>query len=574
MIRRLRLASGLVLFTYVTVHFINHSLGLVSVAVMDRVRHAIYVVLTSAPVTLILYSAFVVHYCLALWALWQRRSLKMPAPEAIQLILGFTIPFILIDHVLHTRVADRVFGAEFGYYVSVLYIMFVAAPMQGWLQFTMLLVAWIHAMIGLRFWLRAKPWYERWQPVLFAFALLMPVLAILGVVEGGRQIQALALDPAWVAQLRITHPKAPPPYDALIDRMVVLIRYGFLAALLGVLGARILRTYLKRRHGVVRLTYPSGRVVAVPRGISVLEASRLANIPHAAVCGGRGRCSTCRIRIEGATAAAPAPLPEEIKVLERIAAAPDTRLACQLRPLGDLRVTPLLPANATASDGVRRPAYLQGCEREIAILFGDLRAFTRLSEHRLPYDVVFLLNRYFAEMGHAVEEAGGQIDKFIGDGVMALFGVDSDVASGCRAALAAAKAMSERLRHLNEALADDLVEPLRIGIGIHAGLAIVGEMGYGKAISVTAVGDSVNTASRLEGLTKIYDCELVVSDAVVSGADADLGASSVHEIEIRGRETKLTIHTVASARDLPAFDRPGHKTIPLRPPEPAAIPVS
>src|SRR6185295_4741556 len=119
---------------------------------------------------------------------------------------------------------------------------------------------------------------------------------------------------------------------------------------------------------------------------------------------------------------------------------------------------------------------------------GDLRAFTQLTEKKLPYDVVFLLNRYFAEMGHAVETAGGRIDKFIGDGVMALFGLDSGVEAGCREALAAARGMSERMQSLNHALSHDVPEPLRIGIGIHTGPAIVGEMGYGTAVSVTAVG--------------------------------------------------------------------------------------
>ena len=271
-------------------------------------------------------------------------------------------------------------------------------------------------------------------------------------------------------------------------------------ALVAVLVARILRSYWERRHGVIRLSYPSGRVFSIVHGVSVLEASRMAGIPHASVCGGRGRCSTCRIKVEGPRDAVPPPSTEETKVLHRVGAGPDVRLACQLRPLGDLRVTPLLPATAQAPDGFRRPGYLHGAEREIAILFGDIRAFTQLSEHKLPYDLVFLLNRYFAEMGHAVEAAGGHIDKFIGDGVMALFGLDSGVEAGCREALAAAKGMSERMEALNHALAHDIPEPLRIGIGIHTGPAIVGEMGYGSAVTVTAVGDCVNTASRMEAL--------------------------------------------------------------------------
>ncbi|HUN47843.1 MAG TPA: adenylate/guanylate cyclase domain-containing protein, partial [Stellaceae bacterium] len=125
------------------------------------------------------------------------------------------------------------------------------------------------------------------------------------------------------------------------------------------------------------------------------------------------------------------------------------------------------------------------------------------------------------------------------------------VEAGCREALAAAKAMSERLEHLNRTLSQDLPAPLRIGIGIHTGPAIVGEMGYGHAVSVTAVGDSVNTASRLEGLTKTYDSELVVSEAVVTRAGVDLDAAPRHEIEIRGRVEKLAVRLLASARDLP-----------------------
>ena len=561
MIRRLRLASGLVMFAYVTTHFINHSLGLVSVQTMDYALEHIYEYWASPVGGVILYGAFAIHYSLALWALWLRRSLKMPVDEATQLVLGFSIPFFLTEHVLQTRVADTFYGANYGYYSTVLYTFFVTSPLRGGLQLTVLVIAWVHAMIGLRFWLRLKPWYERWQPILYAFALLMPTLAILGFVEGGRQVMAMAQDPAWVAELAKSHPRAAPADAAFIDQMVVWVRWGFLAALLAVLAARLARWYWERRHGVIRLTYPSGRVVTILRGVSVLEASRLAGIPHASVCGGRGRCSTCRIKVEGPKEAIPPPAPEEVKVLHRVAAAPDVRLACQLRARDDLRVTPLLPATAQARDGFRRPGYLSGVEREIVILFGDLRAFTQLSEKKLPYDLVFLLNRYFAEMGHAVEAAGGRIDKFIGDGVMALFGLDSGVEAGCREALAAAKDMAERMQNLNRALAHDIPEPLRIGIGIHTGPAIVGEMGYGKAVSVTAVGDSVNTASRLESLTKTYACELVISEAVALRAGIDLGAAPRHEIEIRGRVERLVVRTLASARDLPALERGGPKKV-------------
>jgi len=544
------------MFAYVTTHFVNHSLGLVSVPLMDRALERIYAVWSSVPGTVLLYGAFSIHYGLALWALWRRRTLRMPPAEAVQLVLGFCIPFLLVEHVVSTRVADSLFHGDYGYFASILLQYSVLTPWRGMLQVVVLVVAWIHAVIGLRFSLMLRPWYPRWQPVLFAFALLLPTLAILGVAEGAMHTAALARDPAFIAQTLQEHPIARPIEDAAnIGRIVGVLRFGFLASLLAVLAARALRWQWLRRRGIVRLTYPNGRVVAIEPGLSVLEASRIAGIPHASVCGGRGRCSTCRIRVVGAEAALPEPAPEEVKVLERVGAAPDVRLACQLRPEGDLRVTPLLPPTAAARDGFRRANYLQGMEKEIAILFADIRAFTQLSEHKLPYDVVFLLNRYFAEMGHAVEEAGGRIDKFIGDGVMALFGLDRGAESGCREALAAARAMAQRLVELNRTFAGDLPEPLRIGIGIHFGPAIVGEMGYGSAVSVTAVGDAVNTASRLEGLTKDYQAQLVVSEALLTRAGVALAGAQRHEIEIRGREGRLHIVHFASALDLPDLAR-------------------
>jgi adenylate cyclase len=419
------------------------------------------------------------------------------------------------------------------------------------LQGSVLVIAWVHACIGLRFWLRLKPWYEAAQPYLFAFALLMPVFALLGVLVAGEHVAALAQDPAWLAETAAKHPRPAPEGQAEIGAMALGLRIFFVGSVLAVLLARMGRRHWQKRHGVSRVTYPDGRFIDVLRGVSVLEASRLLGEPHASVCGGRGRCSTCRVRVQAAPAALPPPDAEETKVLRRIQAGPAVRLACQLRPMGDIRVTPLLPPFAQARDGYPRPGYLQGTEREIAILFVDLRAFTRLAESRLPYDVVFLLNRYFSAMGHAIEEAGGHIDKFIGDGIMALFGIEGSAAAGCRQSLEAARLMSRRLVELNRALEHDIDEPLRIGIGLHVGPTIVGELGYGKATSLTAVGDAVNIASRLETAAKEYACELVVSEDVVAHAGADLSTFPRHEIAIRGRSQMLAVRTLSWGRDLP-----------------------
>jgi adenylate cyclase len=550
-IGRIRLISGLIMFGFVISHLLNHALGLVSLDVAEDAMWYLYRVYTSRLGSTAIYGAFLVHFLLALYALWQRQTLRFSAPEAVQYTLGFFIPLLLTEHVMATRVSDTFLGGDFGYYRSVLTIYFYEDPWKGVLQGTVLVVAWLHACIGLRFWLRLKPWYESAQPYLYAAALLIPVLALLGVLAAGKQVMALAQDPAWLAETFTIHHRPPPEGQRTMETLILALRLFFVAAVLAVLLARVVRRRWRKRHGVSRVTYPDGRFIDISRGVSVLEASRLLGVPHASVCGGHGRCSTCRSRIEGAPAAMPPPSADELKVLRRVQAGPGVRLACQLRPTGDIKVTPLLPPFATARDGFARPGYLQGGEREIAILFADLRAFTRLAETRLPYDVVFLLNRYFAAMGRTVEEAGGHLDKFIGDGVMALFGIDSGPAMGCRQALHAARLMSERLVELNKALENDLGEPLRIGIGLHFGATIVGEMGYGKAVSLTAVGDAVNTASRLEGASKEYACELVVSEDLVSRAGIDLAAFPRHEIALRGREQMLAIRTLAWGRDLP-----------------------
>jgi len=114
--------------------------------------------------------------------------------------------------------------------------------------------------------------------------------------------------------------------------------------------------------------------------------------------------------------------------------------------------------------------------------------------------------------------------------------------------------MSAQLDELNASLRAELDRPLRIGIGIHCGPTIVGEMGYGKAAAITAIGDAVNTASRLESLAKNFACELVVSQETVSRAGFDLSDFPLHEIEIRGKCDMLAIRTLATAGELPAAD--------------------
>ncbi len=551
-IRRARIVTGLVLFSYLTTHLLNHSLGLISLEAMEAGR-VWFLALWRNPVsTAIFYGSLLTHFVLALYALYQRRHLRIPFWEALQLGLGLCIPLLLATHFTATRMAFEWYAVEDSYAKTVL-ALWRQNPINGLRQALLVLIAWTHGCIGLHFWLRLRPWYPRYAAALYAMALLLPVFALLGFTQAGREIDYLiARDPDWIEALyRSTNALQPGEGQDLVDLRDGII-YGFWGCLGTVMLARALRHAYQRRRRV-RIVYPDGREIQVPRGFTVLEASRFAGIPHASVCGGRGRCSTCRIRVAGPASALPAASPAEQRLLERVGVAPNVRLACQLRPMGTISVTPLLPAHAQASDGYAQPAYLAGQERTIAVLFADLRSFTGIAERKLPYDLVFLLNAYFETVGEAITSSGGLVDKFIGDGVMALFGVDSRPERGCRQALAAAQRMIGQVNALSQNLAEELPEPLRIGIGIHCGPVVVGRMGYGETVHVTAIGDTVNVASRLQDLTKEFGCQLVISEEVARQSELDTAAFQRREIILRNRNEALSIFVVEDVRGM--FER-------------------
>ena len=210
-------------------------------------------------------------------------------------------------------------------------------------------------------------------------------------------------------------------------------------------------------------------------------------------------------------------------------------------------------------DSRNQDALEQGQEAEIAILFADLRGFTGFSEHKLPYDVVYILNQYFELMGHAIESQGGRVDKFIGDGIMALFGLQDGIEKGCLHGLRAIRGMQDMLIELNKRVKHDLNEPLDMGIALHCGQVIVGRMGYGEATGLTAIGDAVNTASRMESATREYNCRVIISEDVATkaGIAPEMEeAFPAHTMSVRGRAQPLKIYTIENPSRLPIPGQP------------------
>ncbi|MCP4616860.1 MAG: adenylate/guanylate cyclase domain-containing protein [Bradyrhizobium sp.] len=552
-LRQVRLVSGSILFAYLVGHFLNHALGNISLdAMAEGVRwHTAF--WQFLPVSIVFYTAGIVHTALGLWALYERRQFRWKTTELLQLSLGLTIPVLIIAHVLGVRIAYSLQGKEI-LYPQVLFAYFVSFPAwRLWGMIAAILCAWIHGCIGLNMWLRMKPFYARAAPWLFAAAVLLPALAMLGVYQGGRAV--VDNDSVeWRAEnLSVEKIGTEAQHDVidLATEYSLLVFLGLIALVLLARGARALH---ERRGGMINLSYGNGRTVRVPKGLTVLEASLRNNVPHASVCGGRARCSTCRIRIIGDHAALPPPSQREAFVLHRVGADdPSIRLACQLRPNADLSFFQLFMPHTVASDGHASNPTRIGQERYLVSMFVDMRGSTRMAEKRLPFDTVFIVNRFLGAVSQAVLESGGMPNQFVGDGMLALFGLAVSRREACRQALRAAAQIAVNVDELNRFLSHDLREPIRFGIGIHGGEVIVGDIGYRDHMVFTALGDPVNVAARLQDMTKTLACEAVVSDEVRTTAGLAADALPQQEVTIRGRNEPMIVRSVADARSLSAL---------------------
>jgi adenylate cyclase len=551
-VRQIRMVCGLILFAYLISHFLNHALGNISVEALTWGLHYHLLFWQSLPVVIVFYTAMLVHGGLGIWALYERRQFRWKAIEPLQLVLGLSIPALAAVHVIGTRLANTLFGTS-KFYPQVLHGYWATESHRIWPTLAVLIIAWVHGSIGLYFWLRMKTFFRRAAPFLLAAAVLVPTVALLGLYQSGRIIAKESDDPQWRAANLSPDKVGTPAQTDVLETITERFLIGYLGLLGLVLVARGVRTLRERRVGMITLSYGNGRVIRVPKGLSVLEASLRHHVPHASVCGGRARCSTCRIRVIGDCTSLPEPSNRESFVLNRVGSASDPaiRLACQLRPETDLSFFQIFTPQtvATRHGG---PSHI-GEERYLVSMFVDMRGSTRLAETRLPFDTVFIVNRFLGAVSQAVIECGGQPNQFLGDGQLALFGLATNRQTACRQALKAAARISVHVEELNQFLKNDLREPIRFGIGVHGGEVIVGDIGYRDHIVFTALGDAVNVAARLQDMTKSLGCEVIFSDDVRATAGLPDGALPRQDVEIRGRTGPMSICVVADAATLSAL---------------------
>jgi adenylate cyclase len=284
---------------------------------------------------------------------------------------------------------------------------------------------------------------------------------------------------------------------------------------------------------------------------TLLNAALAGGVPHMHVCGGLARCSTCRvIVIEGHENIDP-PNAREQALAARLNLPRGVRIACQATVHGPVRVRRLVlddeDTQMLRRQGPADALMPIGEEIPVAVLFADIRGFTPFAETLLPYDVIHLLNRYFEAMGRIIAAHGGFINNTMGDGLMALFGVDGQPAAPLRA-VRAALAMLDGVANLQPYLVSAYGRGFDIGIGIHCGEAVVGPLGAADGKRVTAIGDTVNLASRIESVTKDAGARVLVSETVWQAVQDEAIPGRTARTRLKGKTGEYTLYEVVGLR--------------------------
>jgi adenylate cyclase len=292
---------------------------------------------------------------------------------------------------------------------------------------------------------------------------------------------------------------------------------------------------------------PDDVEATAPAGATILAASLAAGTPHCHECNGNARCSTCRVLVVEGLERCPPRNASEQAIADRLRFPDNVRLACQTPAVEGLVVRRLVldELDAELTSLVRNQVAAEvGREQRLAILFLDIRGFTSFSERLLPYDVMHFLRRFFARMSAIVGRRGGVVDNYMGDGMLALFGVDDAPNASMRAVEAGRDMLdeAERMKPYERALGDSALE---IGVGIHVGDVVVGVLGTCANLKITAIGDAVNMASRIESANKVHGTRMLVSDEVRRELEGRIVVGRSFEATLAGKTGAHRLHEIA-----------------------------
>jgi adenylate cyclase len=292
-------------------------------------------------------------------------------------------------------------------------------------------------------------------------------------------------------------------------------------------------------------SHPDEKMFGIDINETILDASLYAGIPHIRACGGRARCSTCRILVTEGIENCDTRTASESALAQKLGFSSNIRLACQTKVRANITMQRLvldIEDAKLASDRIEFDKI--GEEKPLAILFSDIRGFTKLSEAMLPYDVIYILNRYFQAMGEVIDRYDGVINNFMDEGFIALFGLNQPDLAAENAVRAALDMLTE-VENLNNRIELLFDRPLQVGIGIHYGTVVLGEVGTRSQKNITAIGDAVNFASRIESANKEFGTTILVSADVYRLVDRQITISgSPKEVEIRGKTGTYRLYEV------------------------------
>jgi adenylate cyclase len=297
--------------------------------------------------------------------------------------------------------------------------------------------------------------------------------------------------------------------------------------------------------------HPEAREVEAAPDETLLQAALRTGIALTHACGGNARCSTCRVAIlEGLENCTPRTELEQ-SIADHLKFKPVTRLACQTRATGSVALRRLVLDHEDASlatESVGNPSIeAAGEERDLAILFADIRGFTSYAENLLPYDVIHTLNRYYHQIGRVIQRHGGMIDNYMGDGILAVFGLESERDQSVSNALLAGIEMLQEVEKMKPYFQAIHGRSFDIGIGLHYGSVVVGSVGWCADKRRTIVGDAVNFASRVEAANKTAGTSFLISEAAYQKAGHEVEVNQCPPWEIKGKSGLYQLYEVMGA---------------------------
>jgi adenylate cyclase len=363
--------TGSVLFLFVTCHLINIAFGLVSLEAVETTRAYLTAPWSIGPVFAVLMLSLLIHLVLGLQSLYQRNTFRMSGYDGAQLIFGLLIMPLLASHIVGIYAAKNIFEFDPTYRI-ILTLFWLDTPLEGLRQVLVVIVIWLHGSIGIFSWIRLKRWWGRVSWFVNPLIVAIPVIALLGFVDAGNQIIAeaelaaqISAEAPDVEEEEISQEEMQAIEEAAAERRAAILEkvartYRILGITLALYAAMVIVTLILRalrmrshRRQKAIIDYLDGPTVEAEAGTSLLEISRLNDIPHANLCRGRGRCGTCRVRIVDANSDLEAPGKIEQETLARLSSPEHVRLACQLHPhSGSLTVERLVAPDISPRDMV------------------------------------------------------------------------------------------------------------------------------------------------------------------------------------------------------------------------------